>query len=308
MSGRDVVMESRLYIEARLAEELTVDIIAGHAGDSVFHFSRMFREETGMPVMEYVKKRRLIRASEDILYGKKILDAALDWGYQSHSGFTKAFTGEFGFPPALLRSFCMQMTEIQGGSAMNHVFYQQTGLHETKEELYERLWAVVRENGVECSQETVQKAYEFACRAHEGQKRYSGDEYVTHPINVAILVAEMEGDEDTVVGALLSDVLVKTRISPEELEREFSRHIVEILRAVRAFPSDQLPLTEWEAVLIILASRLHNMRTLDAMNQEVWEKKARETIELYLPIAREIKNEKLVEELNDLSLKYLGKH
>lgn len=308
MNRREAVLESMLYMDAHLDRELAVEEIAGHAGYSVFHFSRMFREETGMPVMEYVKKRRLIRASEDILHGKKVLDAALDWGYQSHSGFTKAFTGEFGFPPALLRGLCMQMTEIRGGSAMNHVFYRQTGLHETQEELYGRLQAVLKENGIEYKKEMVQKAYEFACQAHQGQKRYSGDDYVTHPINVAILVAEMEGDEDTVVGALLSEILVKTRITPKELEAEFSTRIVDILRTVRAFPADQIPLTEWEAVLITLASRLHNMRTLEAMNQEKWEEKARETIEMYLPVAREIKNEKLVAELNDLSLKYLAKN
>lgn len=191
---------------------------------------------------------------------------------------------------------------------MNHVFYRQTGLHETQEELYGRLQAVLKENGIEYKKEMVQKAYEFTCQAHQGQKRYSGDDYVTHPINVAILVAEMEGDEDTVVGALLSEILVKTRISPKELEAEFSTHIVDILRTVRAFPADQIPLTEWEAVLITLASCLHNMRTLEAMNQEKWEEKARETIEMYLPVAREIKNEKLVAELNDLSLKYLAKN
>ena len=154
--------------------------------------------------MEYVRKRRLIRASEDILGGRKVLDAALDWGYQSHSGFTKAFTGEFGFPPALLRGFRMQMTEIQGGNAMSHVFLEQTGGHESKEELYDRLWASIEEHGLDYERGRIEKAYEFACRAHEGQKRYSGDEYVTHPINVAILLTEMEGDEDTVVSGPVS--------------------------------------------------------------------------------------------------------
>lgn len=190
---------------------------------------------------------------------------------------------------------------------MNHVFYQQTGLHETKEELYDRLRVVIREHGWKCQEETIRRAYDFACRAHEGQKRHSGDDYVTHPINVAILAAEMDGDEDTVVGALLSDVLVKTGITLKELEVEFSPHIVEILETVRTCSHDLPPLTEWEAILILLASRLHNMRTLEAMDQDTWKEKARETIEIYLPIARNIQNEKLVEELNDLSLKYLGK-
>lgn len=304
MSQREVVLESMLYIEEHLAEGMTVEELAGQAGYSAFHFARLFREEAGMPVMEYVKKRRLIRASEDLLHGKKVLDTALDWGYQSHSGFTKAFTGEFGFPPALLRGLCMQMSEIRGGSAMSHVFYQQTGLHESKEALYDRLWTVIEENGLECNRETIEKAYDYACLAHKGQKRYSGDEYVTHPVNVAILAAEMEGDEDTVAAALLSDILVKTRISAEALEEEFSPHTVHILRTLRAGRTDQIPLTEWEAVLIMLASRLHNMRTLEAMDRGQWQEKARETVELYLPIAREIQNEKLAAELNDLALKY----
>lgn len=306
MERESVVLESMLYIDRHLAEELTVEEIAGHAGYSVFHFSRMFREEAGVPVMEYVRKRRLIRASEDILGGRKVLDAALDWGYQSHSGFTKAFTGEFGFPPALLRGFRMQMTEIQGGNAMSHVFLEQTGGHESKEELYDRLWASIGEQGLDYERGRIEKAYEFACRAHEGQKRYSGDEYVTHPINVAILLTEMEGDEDTVVSGLLSEVLVKTEITTEELEREFSPRIVKILEAVKLFAPGQVDMTEWEAVLVKLAGRLHNMRTLEAMSREAWEKKARETVEWYLPIARAIGNEKLAAELHDLSLKYLG--
>ena len=189
---------------------------------------------------------------------------------------------------------------------MSHVFLEQTGGHESKEELYDRLWASIEEHGLDYERGRIEKAYEFACRAHEGQKRYSGDEYVTHPINVAILLTEMEGDEDTVVSGLLSEVLVKTEITPEELEREFSPRIVRILETVKSFAPGQVDMTEWEAVLVKLAGRLHNMRTLEAMSREEWEKKARETVEWYLPIAREIGNEKLAAELHDLSLKYLG--
>lgn len=79
-----------------------------------------------MTVMEYVNKRRLIRASEDIVSGEKVIDAAMKYGWQSHSGFTRAFTKEFHFSPSLLKAMLYEMSVLQGGNGMNHVFLEAT--------------------------------------------------------------------------------------------------------------------------------------------------------------------------------------
>ena len=88
------------YIENNIKEELKAESIAKEMGYSVYHFSRIFKEEMGISLMEYVKDRRLLRAAEDIMSGKRILDVAIEYGYQTHSGFTKAFRKKYGFAPA----------------------------------------------------------------------------------------------------------------------------------------------------------------------------------------------------------------
>lgn len=87
------------FIEKNIKNELSPEIIANECGYSVFHFSRVFNINQGITLMEYVKKRRLSLAAKDLFNGKKIIDIALEYGFQTHNGFSKAFKKEFGFSP-----------------------------------------------------------------------------------------------------------------------------------------------------------------------------------------------------------------
>jgi AraC family transcriptional regulator len=91
------------YIENNIRNELTAGMIAEKAGYSVYHFSRVFKQDIGISVMSYVTWRRLQHALYDLTQGKKIIDAAMEYGFETHAGFTKAFVHWFGFPPSLCR-------------------------------------------------------------------------------------------------------------------------------------------------------------------------------------------------------------
>ncbi|MCR1897523.1 HD domain-containing protein [Irregularibacter muris] len=305
MELKTIVFDSLKYIERNINKPIIAEDVAQNAGYSLYYFSRMFKKQMGLSIMEYVKDQRLIKASEEIADGKKIIDIALNYGYQSHSGFTKAFKNKFGFSPTLLRAFSFQINCLGGNCDMSHVFMKSTAIHATKEELYDLLIRTVNENMIEYDHEKIKKAYELACIAYSGEKRYSEDDYITHPMNVAILLAEMEASEDTVIAGLLHDILLKkANISLEEVRKEFSSRIVDIIKGVTEF-NRKSDITDEDVIMVKLAERLHNMRTIEFMDESRWKEKAKETLEIFLPIAVKMDNEKIIAELNDLSVKYI---
>lgn len=99
MNYNDAIALCIDFIEKNINNELTPEIIASACGYSTFHFSRVFNISQGMTLMEYVKKRRLSLAAKDLFIGKKIIDIALEYGFETHNGFSKAFKKEFGFSP-----------------------------------------------------------------------------------------------------------------------------------------------------------------------------------------------------------------
>lgn len=300
-----IVLNSLKYIENNISKHLTVEDIAKEAGYSEFYFSRIFKEQMGLSVMEYVKDRRLIKASEEICNGRKIIDAALEYDYQTHSGFTKAFKNKFGFSPALLRAFHFQINCLGGNYNMSHVFMKSTDIHSTKEELYEILKRTIKENKLEYDMEKVRKAFEFACQKHGGEKRYSGDDYVTHLLNVAIILSEMEASEDAAIAGLLHDInMDKTSFDMNEFINKFSKRIITIITEAKKINQNS-DVKDEDVIMVALADRLHNMRTIDFIDKIHWQEKAKETIDIFMPIAAKINNEKIVAELNDLALKYL---
>ena len=118
------------YIDDNIKNEISVDIAAEKAGYSTYHFSRVFTETIGISVMNYVTWRRLQYAIYDLSYGKKVIDVAMEYGFETHGGFTKAFVRWFGFPPYLCRlrltaappikpSVKMITNKFSGGNAMN---------------------------------------------------------------------------------------------------------------------------------------------------------------------------------------------
>lgn len=305
MQVNDIIVESMRFIEDNLEEQITLENIASYMGYSKYHFSRIFKIHTGTSVMEYVKKRKLLKASDDIIQGAKIIDVAFKYGFLSHGGFTKAFKQEFGFSPALLRTMILQM-DCLGGNAMSHVFMNQTNKSASKEELYEILKNEINQAGMKVDMESLDAIYAFACRSYEGIKRYSGDEYVTHPLNVAIILAQMGAEETVILAGMLCDVLIKTNVTADMLTECIPLKVAEIVIALKEFDVKQMQSIEKEAVIMVkLAERLHNMRTVEYMEEEKKAVKAKETVELFLPIAGKLGNDKLVAELNDLSLKYM---
>ena len=168
----------------------------------------------------------------------------------------------------------------------------------------------------------VNKAYNFACEAHSGQFRSSGDPYVTHPIAVASILSSFRMDEDSLSAAMLHDVIEDTGIPKAIIEKKFNRDVANLVDGVSKL--DKLSIsnrTEAEAenlqkmvlamskdirvIVVKLADRLHNMRTLMYLNREKQIKIAKETLEIYAPIAHRIGMNNLYRELEDLAFKVI---
>ena len=282
------------YIEEHLEESLNIKRLAEIAGYSEYHFIRMFKRYTNETVMEYVCRRRLIRACEDILLGMRIIDVAIKYGWQSHSAFSKSFNREFGFPPSLLKTMKLEIDCI-GGSYMNHIFLQTTKIGMSKEELLELLEETMDKNSIAFAPKKLSEVFKVACNAYKDKKRYSGEEYVTHPINVSILLAGLGAEQDIILAGMFCDV--STKGNDANLENELPYDIWNIVKRIDNQESN-------EVILIKLAERLHNMRTIDYIDENKKVAKAKETIEIYMPLARKINNQKLIDELNNLAYKY----
>lgn len=282
------------YIEEHLEELLNIKQLADMSGYSEFHFIRKFKAYTKKNVMEYVRRRRLIKACEDILAGMRIIDVALKYEWSSHSAFSKSFNIEFGFPPSLLRTMQAEIDFI-GGGHMNPIFLNATQAGMSKEELLERLKKTAAENGIDMDEKVLGDVYRTACRAYEGKTRYSGEEYVTHPINVSILMADLGAEQETILAGMFCDAAIKG--NGINLEKELPPKVWNIVQQLEEKKSN-------EAILIKLAERLHNMRTIDYLDENKKAAKAKETMEIYMPLARKLNNQKLTDELNDLVLRY----
>lgn len=282
------------YIELHLEDDLTIKQLADVAGYSVYYFIRVFKSYTNQTVMEYICRRRLIKSCDDIISGMRLIDVAMKYGWKSHSAFSKSFNRGFGFPPSLLRTMKTQL-DCLGGSYMNQIFLKSTEVGAGKEKLFELLKDTVVQNAIGIDEKILNDVYLVACKAYEGKRRYSGEEYVTHPLNVAILLAELGAERDTVLAGLFCDV--KTKGNNINLEKELPANVWNIVKILEEKKND-------ETIVIKLAERLHNMRTIEFIDDSKKAKKVKETIEIYLPLARRINNQKLIDELNDLAMKY----
>ena len=109
------------YIEEHLEEKLTSGQLADIAGYSEYHFLQLLKAHTGETVMEYVCRRRLFRAMDELASGSRIIDVAFQYGFESHSAFSRAFKREFGFSPSLLRTMRLELDCI-GGTCMEQIF------------------------------------------------------------------------------------------------------------------------------------------------------------------------------------------
>ena len=195
--------------------------------------------------------------------------------------------------------------------------------HKTPEELYNELIATVRKYHPSDDISLIEKAYKTARDAHLDQKRKSGEPYIIHPLSVAIILAKLELDKESIAAGLLHDVVEDTGMTYDEVAREFGKEVADIVDGVTklgqlSYSSDKLEeqaenlrkmflamAKDIRVIMVKLADRLHNMRTLKYMKPEKQLEKARETMDIYAPIAQRLGISKIKVELDDLALKYL---
>ena len=168
--------------------------------------------------------------------------------------------------------------------------------------------------------ERIGNALDFATAAHDGQFRKSGEPYITHPIHVAKILASYESDSDAIIAALLHDTVEDTDVTIEDVKREFGENVMQLVDGVTklnklSFNSREEQQIEnirkmllamakdIRVILIKLADRLHNIRTMDAQSEEKRREKALETIEVYAPLAHRLGIQSIKTELEKTSLK-----
>ena len=189
--------------------------------------------------------------------------------------------------------------------------------------LYEELVERIRKYHPSDDLSQIEKAYHIADNAHKGQCRKSGEPYIIHPLCVGIILAELELDKESIIAGLLHDVVEDTEMTSEEIAAEFSDEVALLVDGVTkltqiSWAQDKVEIQaenlrkmflamakDIRVILIKLADRLHNMRTLQYMKPEKQKEKARETMDIYAPIANRLGISKVKIELDDLSLMYL---
>lgn len=168
----------------------------------------------------------------------------------------------------------------------------------------------------------IMTAYDIACSAHSGQKRASGEDYIVHPVEVAVILIDIGLDTDSLVAALLHDTIEDTGMSFDEVKKQFGQEVAEIVDGVtklgRTVYTDKekeqvenlrkmflATAKDVRVIIIKLADRLHNMRTNEYVSEEKQRRKAKETLDIYAPIAHRLGMQRVKIELEDLSIKYL---
>lgn len=192
----------------------------------------------------------------------------------------------------------------------------------TPDECMEILFGLIGDNCTESERRDIQKAYEIANSAHEGQKRLSGEPYIMHPLSVAIILASLGMDQASVIAALLHDTVEDTTLTYDQVKKEFGEIIADLVEGVTKIGKVPLQTKEEQqaenirkmliamsrdvrVIIIKLADRLHNMRTLMFKPEQRRREIARETSEIYAPIAHRLGIRAIKEELEDLSISYL---
>jgi len=170
--------------------------------------------------------------------------------------------------------------------------------------------------------EKIREAYLFAEKCHRGQFRKTGEEYIIHPLNVAIILTEIYADKETIMAALMHDVIEDCDIEKEEIEEKFGKEVAYLVYGVSKlgrinFSTENEYLIDYykkiivgmsedvRVIIVKLADRLHNMRTLWALPENKQKKIAKETMEILAPLAHHLGIHKIKSELEDLSLRYL---
>ncbi|MCO5128484.1 MAG: bifunctional (p)ppGpp synthetase/guanosine-3',5'-bis(diphosphate) 3'-pyrophosphohydrolase [Rhodobacteraceae bacterium] len=187
----------------------------------------------------------------------------------------------------------------------------------------EDLIALVHNYNPRTNSDLIRRAYDYGRRMHDGQKRHSGEDYFTHPVAVAAILTEQRLDDATIVTALLHDTIEDTKSTYSEVSRQFGDEIAELVDGVTKLTNLQLSSTaskqsenfrklfmamskDLRVILVKLADRLHNMRTIKSLPAEKQARKARETMDIFAPLAGRMGMQWMREELEDLSFRVLN--
>jgi GTP diphosphokinase / guanosine-3',5'-bis(diphosphate) 3'-diphosphatase len=186
---------------------------------------------------------------------------------------------------------------------------------------FEDILEIVSGYNPECDEDLLRRAYVYSAMAHRGQVRVSGEPYLVHPLEVARILAEMHLDDVAIATGLLHDLLEDTWVSDEELEEQFGEHITGLVKALTKITTMEqsyaaraaaqaenvrrmllASIADVRVILVKLADRLHNMRTLGYLHEEARRRIAAETMEIYAPIAHRLGMGRMKAELEDLAL------
>ena len=219
-------------------------------------------------------------------------------------------------PEALTKDHTKGLAVVDGHAVKSQEDY------EDPDRLYDILIARIRKYHPSTDVSLIEKAYKLAVEAHGDQRRKSGEPYIIHPLWVAIILADLEMDKETIAAGMLHDVVEDTKFTEEDIRKEFGAEVALLVDGVTklgrlSYSSDKLEVQaenlrkmflamakDIRVIIIKLADRLHNMRTLQFMTPAKQKEKAKETMDIYAPIAQRLGISKIKTELDDLALKY----
>ena len=219
-------------------------------------------------------------------------------------------------PEALTKDHTKGLAVIDGHAVKSQEDY------EDPDRLYDILIARIRKYHPSTDVSLIEKAYKLAVEAHGDQRRKSGEPYIIHPLWVAIILADLEMDKETIAAGMLHDVVEDTKFTEEDIRKDFGAEVALLVDGVTklgrlSYSSDKLEVQaenlrkmflamakDIRVIIIKLADRLHNMRTLQFMTPAKQKEKAKETMDIYAPIAQRLGISKIKTELDDLALKY----
>jgi GTP diphosphokinase / guanosine-3',5'-bis(diphosphate) 3'-diphosphatase len=213
-----------------------------------------------------------------------------------------------------------EVAEAETSSASHLLGISSEDIH-TVDAKFQKLLATVHENRPGDDLEIIRKAWEFCLQQHEGQKRASGEPYIIHPLEVGQVLAELKMDSTAIAAGLLHDAVEDTDVTSAEIAKRFGDQVAHIVEGVTKLEKIKFAnredhqaenirkmllamVTDVRVVIIKLADRLHNMRTLEHLKPEKQQKIARETLDIYAPLAHRLGMGKLRGELEDLAFRY----